>query len=640
MESTEELRDTLLSLERENARLHTESSRSRVLIDAVERLLADESDDPFASIFPALRRAFNFSDVVVLTERNDGERLVCSVAQPPHLPDSEWRKGRFIERVLAGRVATMISNEHLQSWTDLPPSILSPRQPALYIPLKVDQSRSLMILFRDQTEPGFDRDHVELARQFGLLASLALAAKTHRQNRAERERLETLTEKLRASEVLLSRRANYDHLTGLPNREFVHEIVERTISSQQDGGSFVLAFIDVDDFKKINDTFGHGVGDQFLCLFATRLREAVREIDVVSRISGDEFVIVFLETVTSEVLSRIERLRQSLTQSFVLDETELWSSATIGVAEYPRNGRSYADLNRAADIAMYQGKARSKGSICLYDKEMGDHASRTLKMEADLRMAIAERRFESLFQPKVDLHTGKVVGFEALARWRCPDGTLRGPEEFIEQANALDLLDDISEIVFEDFLSSMPRLDQAFGSEMRYSFNISAGQIGRVGFVRSLINMSRERCDSSRLLFEITEDAFVDPKPISHSILPLLSESGIGISIDDFGTGYSSLSTLTNLPADELKVDRSFITSIHELPRNQSVLKAIESLAGTLGMTLVAEGVETELERDYLRNETTIRIGQGFLFARPKSAVELVSAMNANKLGPIRRLVA
>lgn len=190
--------------------------------------------------------------------------------------------------------------------------------------------------------------------------------------------------------------------------------------------------------------------------------------------------------------------------------------------------------------------------------------------------------------------------------------------------SALNFLDEITGLVFDDLLANIPSLDALFGSHLRYSLNISAKQIGRVGFVRSLIERQGSGGTSRRLMFEVTEDAFVDPKPFTHSILPLLSENGIGLSIDDFGTGYSSLSTLTNLPADELKVDRSFITKIHERPRNQSVLKAIESLAGTLGMTVVAEGVETMAEREYLRLHTTIGVAQGFLFAKPQTARELI----------------
>ncbi len=624
MESTEELRDALLALERENSRLQIESDRSRLLINAVERLLVHDASDPFASIFPALHKAFDFSDVVVLNERGNGDRLVCSVAEPPHLLDSEWQTGRFLERVLSGRVATMITNEQLQVWTDLPSSILSPRQPALYIPLKVDNSRSLMILFRKVGDTGFNRDHVQLASEFALLASLALAAKTHRQNKAERARLELLTERLRASEILLTRRANYDQLTGLPNREFAHDLLDRTIAGSKPQDRFALAFIDIDDFKRIKDTFGHGVGDQLLCGFAGRLSEAVRDIDVVSRISGDEFIIVLRDKDLSGALPIVEKLRKSLAETFLVDGTELWISATIGLAEFPKDGRSYAELHRAADIAMYHGKSEEKGSICLYDREMGDHASRTMEFEHALRNAIAERRFLCVFQPKVDINSSQIVGFEALARWRQRDGILRGPNQFIEQASALNLLDEITGLVFDDLLANIPSLDALFGSHLRYSLNISAKQIGRVGFVRSLIERQGSGGTSRRLMFEVTEDAFVDPKPFTHSILPLLSENGIGLSIDDFGTGYSSLSTLTNLPADELKVDRSFITKIHERPRNQSVLKAIESLAGTLGMTVVAEGVETMAEREYLRLHTTIGVAQGFLFAKPQTARELI----------------
>ena len=626
MQSHEELRESLASLERETYALRIEKANADVLIRAAEKLLAEDNGDPFAGVFVALREVFEFSTAVVLSEpQGEGASLECLVADPEALVDSHWTVGPFLAKVLAGRVATTVSNEALREWSPPPSPLLSPRQPALYLPLKMGSRRGLMILLREVGEEGFDRTHVALGRKFALLASLAFATRSHRQYAAESRRLRMLTERLQQSQSQLTHRANHDALTELPNRAYMQELVRNALASCSADQRIALAFVDVDDFKRVNDLYSHSVGDSLLKSIAGRIRDCIPKGDVVGRISGDEFVVLFRTPGDCEELEQAaKRLLHALKSPFLIDEIELASSATIGIALYPDHGRSYDELRRAADIAMYTGKAAAKGSVSYFTDEIGRAATEHMRLEPRLRTAIAERRFRCAFQPKFDLVTMRVVGFEALVRWIDIGGTVRQPDSFIDAAAEFGILDDIAMIALDDCLASIGQIDALHGASTHFSINLSARQVSDHGFMTRLVRRIAETGASHRFMVEVTEDALVEPRVLRSKVLPLLHAYRIRLSIDDFGRGYSSLSTLADVPADELKVDRSFITAIHRRPRSQSVLKAIDSLSGALGLGVVAEGIETQEEFEYVLTRTSIRIGQGFLFARPQFLDELV----------------
>jgi EAL domain-containing protein (putative c-di-GMP-specific phosphodiesterase class I) len=240
-----------------------------------------------------------------------------------------------------------------------------------------------------------------------------------------------------------------------------------------------------------------------------------------------------------------------------------------------------------------------------------------MELEQRLRLAIRDRKFCCAFQPKVDVQTQQVVGFETLVRWRDEGGDIQPPSAFIGLAIELGLIDPITHFVLEEAVASIERLDAAFGAGTTISINVAAKQAGDLPFMRSLMKAIDESRYARRLMIELTEDAFVAQGLFQSEVLPMIRERGVRVSIDDFGTGYSSLSTLADITADELKVDRSFITGIHQRPRSQSVLRAIESLGHALGMSIVAEGVETFEELAYLQGATRIRQAQGFYFSKP-----------------------
>jgi diguanylate cyclase (GGDEF)-like protein len=424
-----------------------------------------------------------------------------------------------------------------------------------------------------------------------------------------------ITERARA-ETELQRLAYHDELTGLPNRSLIRERVEAILA--RGNGHFALAFIDIDNFKHINDFYSHAIGDALLVKFVQRIATHLRASDILARMSGDEFVLV-LDPVErrEQVVSVIDAIVEHLKQPFLIDGFEIFTSASIGVSLYPEHGRDYEALRRNADTAMYRAKDGVKGGASFFDLRMGQAVTARMEREQRLRLAIRDRQFYCAFQPKVDIRTQEVTGLEALVRWRDSNGDIQGPSEFVTLAVELGLIDQIAHMVLNETVAAMGHIDDAFGPHTTISLNVAAKQATNLGFMLSFVQALEQTGRAERFMIELTEDAFLAKNQFQREILPLLRRLGVRVSIDDFGTGYSSLSALADITADEIKIDRSFITDIHKRPRSQNVLKAIESLSAALGMTVVAEGIETFEELAYLQAATRIRYAQGFYFCKP-----------------------
>jgi diguanylate cyclase (GGDEF)-like protein len=424
-----------------------------------------------------------------------------------------------------------------------------------------------------------------------------------------------ITERARAENELL-RLAYHDELTGLPNRSLIRERVEAILA--RGGGRFALAFIDIDNFKHINDFYSHAIGDALLVKFVQRIATHLRGSDTLARMSGDEFVLVLDPAESREqVVAEIEAIVENLKQPFLIDGFEIFTSASIGVSFYPEHGCDYEALRRNADTAMYRAKNGVKGGASFFDLNMGQAVTARMEREQRLRLAIRDRQFYCAFQPKVDIRTHDVIGLEALLRWRDGNGDIQGPSEFISLAVELGLIDQITHMVLDEVVTAMGHIDEAFGPQTTISINVAAKQATNLGFMRSFAQALEQTGRADRFMIEVTEDAFLAKNQFQSEILPLLRQLGVRVSIDDFGTGYSSLSALADITADEIKIDRAFITGIHKRPRSQNVLKAIESLSAALGMTVVAEGIETFEELAYLQAATRIRYAQGYYFSKP-----------------------
>jgi cyclic di-GMP phosphodiesterase Gmr len=383
-------------------------------------------------------------------------------------------------------------------------------------------------------------------------------------------------------------------------------------------GRFALAFIDLDNFKHINDYYSHAVGDALLVKVAERIGARIRQSDMLARISGDEFVLL-VEPIEGDdqVQALVDHLLEALKEPFYIEGFEVLTSASIGVSVCPDHGQDYAALRRNADSALSRAKSGSKGSAAVFDRNMGQAVTARMELEQRLRLAIRDRQFRCAFQPKVDIRSEEVVGFEALIRWCDERGTIQAPSDFVGLAIELGLIDPITQFVTAEAVNALQQLDDEFGADTTMSINVAAKQAGDLKFMRALTDALADTGCPQRFMLELTEEALLAKSRFQMHVLPMLREIGVRVSIDDFGTGYSSLSELADITADEIKVDRSFITAIHQRPRSQSVLKAIESLSDALGMTVIAEGVESFEELAYLQAATRIRYAQGYYFAKP-----------------------
>lgn len=427
--------------------------------------------------------------------------------------------------------------------------------------------------------------------------------------------------------------AFHDQLTGLPNRTLIQKRVDAAMLDRADDEMFALAFIDLDNFKSINDYYGHMIGDELLRAVAKRIAGQTRPCDTLSRISGDEFLLLIDPLENPEQLPRLmDRIISAMKEPFLIEGHELLTSATIGASIFPLHGQTYDTLQRCADSAMYHAKSTRKGSACCFDLAMNDAMIARMSMEQRLRTAVRGRHFRTYLQPKISIKLGKIIGFEALVRWIEDDAEVMGPSEFIALATELGLIDAITHFVLDDVARYLPQFQGCFGEDISISINIAARQASDVPFMASLIDCLQAEGLTTSIILELTEDALVTER-FQNQVLPRLREMGVRVSIDDFGTGFSSLSTLADITADEIKVDRTFISSIHERPRSQGILKAVESLCQALKIEVVAEGVETEEELTYLEEHTSIQLVQGYYFGKPQSIESLLETFGSGDGG-------
>jgi cyclic di-GMP phosphodiesterase Gmr len=432
----------------------------------------------------------------------------------------------------------------------------------------------------------------------------------------------------KALEDQLFRSAYYDELTDLPARRAIEHRANSLLQRDEPHGRFALAFLDIDNFKHINDYYGHSIGDALLVEVARRIGLNLRESDMLSRISGDEFLLL-LHPIQNEqeVAEYINFVLRRLKAPFFIDGSEIFASTSIGVSLYPEHGRSYDVLRQNADIAMYCVKNDGKGAAAFFNSSMEHAALARMKIEQSLRLAILEKRFCCAFQAKVDIRTQDIKGIEALVRLRDDEGVIQAPGTFINLAVELGLIDELTHLVLAEIVKSIDLINETFGPDTSISINVAAKQAGNPEFMRPFAQALEATGFPARFMIEVTEDAFVAKTHFQTEILPIFRELGVGISIDDFGIGYSSLSALADITADEIKIDRSFITDIHKRPRSQGILRAIESLSEALGMTVIAEGIETFEELAYLQAATKIRYAQGYYFSRPIFLEELKPAI-------------
>ena len=424
----------------------------------------------------------------------------------------------------------------------------------------------------------------------------------------------------------LEQLAHYDPLTHLPNRRLLADRVAHAIQrASRSHDQHALLFIDLDHFKRINDTVGHTAGDQLLTVIADRLSRCVRASDTVARLGGDEFAVL-LEDISSPMdAERVaEKILTMLATPVPLEGRDWYIGASIGIGLTPRDGDDMATLLKNADTAMYRAKDDGRHCFRFFDESMAEQAALQVARETALHLAVQNQAFSLHYQPQVDLATGAVTGVEALIRWRQGD-QLVPPQEFIPLAEETGLIVPIGRWVLATACRDIARLHAEGQPGLKLSVNISAIELKQADFVEQVVQaLAESGLPADRLELEITESTMMVDVTRVACVLDALAGLGVGMAIDDFGTGYSSLAYLKQFPVDYLKIDRSFVRDIPKDMEDSTIVRAILTMSRTLGIRVVAEGIETDEQMQFLRDEGS-HVGQGYLISRPQSLDDLMA---------------
>jgi len=440
-----------------------------------------------------------------------------------------------------------------------------------------------------------------------------------------------ITERKQAEEIILHQ-AHFDNLTDLPNRFLSLDRLSQLLTeAQRNDEKVAVLFLDLDDFKKVNDTLGHETGDKLLIETSERLRSVVRSTDTVGRLGGDEFIVLLggLED-GADARPITENLLKKLKEAFRIDGRELILTASIGIAVFPEDGDNASQMLRNADSAMYHAKKLGRNTYSYFTKAMNLEVSRRLALEEQIHCALDRGEFEVSYQPQFNVSNGRIIGVEALLRWQNPTLGDLSPVEFIPVAEQTGLIVPIGRFVLTEALAQMTQWQHDYNREFRIAVNLSPRQFrdsGLVSFIEKAIH--RFGVSGNCLELEITEGVLMSGHGYVDNVLARLNDLGINIAMDDFGTGYSSLSYLRRYPFDVLKIDRSFISDITFDQADRELINAAIALAHGLNLDVVAEGVETKEQLDYLK-QRGCDFAQGYFFSKPVSAAAITGMLESD----------
>jgi diguanylate cyclase (GGDEF)-like protein len=449
---------------------------------------------------------------------------------------------------------------------------------------------------------------------------------------------EDITEQ-RRSEVKIEYMAHHDSLTDLANRVLLNERLEHALDKIDPEQMVAVHHLDLDQFKAVNDTFGHPAGDKLLKIVADRLRGLVRETDTIARMGGDEFVIVQSAIADpADATSLAQRVIRLMSEPYDLDGQQAVIGASIGISVGPGDGSSPDKLLRNADLALYRAKGDGRGTFRFFEPAMDFQMQTRRIMEQDLRKALPAGEFELYYQPVVNLVNNEISGFEALLRWNHPNQGMIAPVTFIPLAEEIGFIVPLGEWVIRQACAAAVR----WPGDLRVAVNISAVQFRNPGLMQVIVGaLANSGLHPTRLEIEITETVLLENKETTLDVLHQLRALGVRIAMDDFGTGYSSLTYLQCFPFDKIKIDRSFVKDIADNTGSLNIVRAVAALANGMGMTATAEGVETREQLDRITSEGCTEM-QGFLFSQPLPAHEIerlfLSGREAQK--PPGRIVA
>ncbi|WP_204141690.1 bifunctional diguanylate cyclase/phosphodiesterase [Halomicronema sp. CCY15110] len=447
--------------------------------------------------------------------------------------------------------------------------------------------------------------------------------------------IRNITEQKRA-ETEIRQLAFHDALTGLPNRAYFETYLAQAIAqTQRDNTRLAIVFLDLDNFKGINDSLGHWAGDQLLQQVAQRLQNCLRQGDCLVRWGGDEFIFVIIQAMTRQSIEHLcDRILASFALAFPIHQHELHISSSLGIAVYPNHSQDAETLIRYADQALYQAKAHGRNSYCFFEEDRGAHALETFQLEHELHEARNHQEFCLYFQPQVDVVSGAVTAFEALLRWQHPHLGLLAPAAFLGILENNGQIVEIGDWVLQAGIRQATIWHQAGFENIKLAINLSARQLRSPSLVMHVQQcLETAQYDPTLLEFEITETSAITHPQETHTTLQQLAELGITISLDDFGTGYSSLTLVKQLPLQKLKIDRSFVADLSTSPCNQAIIAATMTLAQQLNLQIVVEGVETA-EQVPILQQFGLREMQGDWFARPMAAAQVLDFLRQRPTPP------
>ena len=425
----------------------------------------------------------------------------------------------------------------------------------------------------------------------------------------------------------LEHQANHDILTGLPNRNLLQDrIIQAIVHAERSAHLVAVVFIDLDNFKLVNDSLGHTAGDKLLKAVAERLESAFRVVDTVSRLGGDEFILILHDQSSEDLISQeTERLGEVFSAPFYIDGHEIFVSYSAGFSLYPQDGKDAETLLMNADVAMYRAKEHKGNSFQFYAPEMHSKIRERLALESSMRYALERQEFFLMYQPQIDSRTAQVFGMEALIRWNHPEMGMISPEEFIPLAEEAGLIVAIGEWVIRTACEQMKTLQAAGLQNLTVAVNLSGRQFKESNLIPSIAGILQGTGLAGKYLeLELTEGILMNSSQEVISTLQDLKKMGIKLSIDDFGTGYSSLSYLKRFPMDKLKIDQSFVRDISTGGDDSAIVKAIINMGHSLSLRVIAEGVETQEQLDFLTVHGCHEV-QGYYYSRPLSAEDLKS---------------
>ena len=434
-----------------------------------------------------------------------------------------------------------------------------------------------------------------------------------------------VTELVEQQSKLLKHRASHDELTNLANRaQFQEQLTNAITTAKKEGSNFALFFLDIDHFKDINDSLGHDVGDKVLQEFSKKLKKSIRADDAIARLGGDEFTIILHNIKNQSNIEKVaNKIIDAMQSPIKINSNILHITTSIGISIYPQHAQDKANLLKFADTAMYEAKNGGRNSYKLYSEGMTESACKRVTMEHSLRIAIKEEQFEVYYQPQINIFHNKLTGMEALVRWQHPTLGMVSPIDFIPLAEELGLIVEIDRIVMKKAMQQFYSWSQSGLHPGKLSLNLAMQQLQRDDFMSYLFEtMQACQFQTEWLELEVTETEVMNNPMRSIEKLREISENGISIAIDDFGTGYSSLAYLKKLPLSKLKIDKSFIDDTPDDEDGVAIVKAIIALAQSLNLGLIAEGVETQEQKEFLL-QNSCEVVQGYIYSKPLPSKEM-----------------